>query len=73
MERKMGEKQIFDKLKEISEAPSAYLRNWKMRTGKKILGYFCINTPEEIIQAAGVLPVRILSSKESISRATVVL
>jgi bzd-type benzoyl-CoA reductase N subunit len=66
----MGEKQIFDELKEIAEVPFSYLRNWKMRTGKKILGYFCINTPEEIVQAAGVLPVRILSSKESISLAS---
>ena len=33
-----------------------YLRNWKSRTGNKILGYFCTNTPEEIIHAAGLLP-----------------
>jgi bzd-type benzoyl-CoA reductase N subunit len=66
----MGEKEIFDELKEIAEAPFSYLRTWKKRTGKKILGYFCINTPDEIIHAAGVLPVRILSSKERISLAS---
>ena len=66
----MKEQEIFDELKEIAEAPFTYLRNWKRRTGEKILGYFCINTPEEMIQAAGVLPVRILNSNERISLAS---
>ena len=66
----MEGQQIFAELKEIAETPFSYLKDWKKRTGKKILGYFCINTPEEMIQAAGVLPVRILGSKESISLAS---
>ena len=66
----MGKKPILGELKKIAEAPFPYLRNWKKRTGKKILGYFCINTPEEMIQAAGLLPVRLLGSKESISSAS---
>ena len=65
------EKQIaLDALKEYAADPSAYLKNWKAKTGKKILGYFCTNTPEEMIQAAGLLPVRILSSRDTISLAS---
>ena len=34
------------------------------RTGGKVIGYFCTYVPEEILHAAGVLPVRILGSHE---------
>jgi len=66
----MEDRTILDEFKEIAESPFSYLRNWKLRSGKKILGYFCTNTPEEIIQAAGLLPMRILNSRESISLAS---
>ena len=39
-----------------------YAQAWKARTGGKVLGYFCTYMPEEIIYAAGVLPVRIMGS-----------
>ncbi|MFH1757394.1 MAG: 2-hydroxyacyl-CoA dehydratase family protein [Pseudomonadota bacterium] len=65
----MERKQIISKFMETAENPFLYLKNWKAQTGKKILGYFCTNTPEEIIQAAGFLPVRLLGTKESISMA----
>lgn len=41
-----------------------YARQWKARTGGKILGYFCTYVPEEIIYAANILPVRILGGLE---------
>lgn len=41
-----------------------YARKWKERTGGKVVGYFCTYAPEEIMYAAGVLPVRILGSHE---------
>jgi len=65
----MQEKMILDEFKETAGDSLKYLRNWKSRSGKKILGYFCTNTPEEIIHAAGFLPVRILSSPTTISLA----
>jgi bzd-type benzoyl-CoA reductase N subunit len=68
--RKMKRRLILDELRGIAEAPFPYLLDLKRRRGKRILGYFCINTPEEIIQAAGLLPVRILGSKGSISLAS---
>lgn len=37
-----------------------YAKEWKERTGGKVVGYFCTYVPEEILYAAGVLPVRIL-------------
>ncbi|KPK91149.1 MAG: hypothetical protein AMJ94_07780 [Deltaproteobacteria bacterium SM23_61] len=57
-------------LKEYAADPSAYLKKRKTKSGKKILGYFCTNTPEEMIHAAGFLPVRILSSRDTISLAS---
>ncbi len=41
-----------------------YAKAWKERTGGKVMGYFCTYAPEEILYAAGVLPVRILGSHE---------
>jgi benzoyl-CoA reductase subunit C len=41
-----------------------YAKEWKERTGGKVLGYFCTYVPEEILYAADVLPVRILGSHE---------
>lgn len=42
----------------------SYARDWKARTGGKVLGYFCTYVPEEVVYAAGALPVRILGSHE---------
>lgn len=44
-------------------------REWKQKTGRKVVGYFCSNVPEEIIHAAGALPVRVTGSLEPITRA----
>ncbi len=41
-----------------------YARKWKQKTGGKVVGYYCTYVPEEILYAAGVLPVRILGSHE---------
>ncbi|MBU1940444.1 MAG: benzoyl-CoA reductase, bzd-type, subunit N [Candidatus Thermoplasmatota archaeon] len=41
-----------------------YAKDWKKKTGGKVMGYFCTYVPEEILYAAGVLTVRILGSHE---------
>jgi benzoyl-CoA reductase subunit C len=41
-----------------------YQKEWKDRTGGKIVGYFCTYVPEEIFYAFDVLPVRILGSHQ---------
>lgn len=44
---------------EIAEDPYDYVKKIKKESGKKIVGFFCSYTPEEIIDAAGALPFRI--------------
>ena len=53
-----------DRLKQIAQERHRYAREWKERTGGKVLGYFCTYMPEEVLYAAGVLPVRILGSHQ---------
>lgn len=52
------------KFREWYEGRHDYAREWKQETGGKVLGTFCTYIPEEILVAAGVLPVRILGSHE---------
>lgn len=42
---------------------------WKSRTGGKVLGTICCDVPEEIIHAAGMLPVRLLGEHEPTTEA----
>ena len=44
------------------------VRKWKEKTGKKVYGYFCCLTPEEILHAADVLPVRITGTGEPLQQ-----
>lgn len=53
----------FDFKKMIRERHD-YARAWKERTGGKVLGYYEPYMPEELVYAAGVLPVRILAEHE---------
>ncbi|MBI4288498.1 MAG: 2-hydroxyacyl-CoA dehydratase [Chloroflexi bacterium] len=39
-----------------------HAKNWKQRTGRKVVGYFCAYVPEELICATGALPVRVIGS-----------
>ena len=55
---------MIEKFKEWYEERHEYAKEWKKKTGGKVLGYFCTYVPEEILYAAGVLPVRILGSHE---------
>lgn len=41
-----------------------YAKAWKDRTGGKVIGGLCTYVPNEIIYAAGMLPVRVLGSHE---------
>ena len=51
-----------DNIHKLVDNHHEYAREWKARTGGKVLGTFCTYVPEEIIYAADVLPVRILGS-----------
>ncbi len=56
-------------LQNIVDNPYPYLQNLKNEKGKKIIGTVCTYAPEEIIHAAGALPVRLFSSEAAIHRA----
>jgi benzoyl-CoA reductase subunit C len=55
---------MFARLRDWEQNRHEYAKAWKERTGGKVMGYFCTYVPEEILHAAGVLPVRILGSHE---------
>ncbi|MFX0208826.1 MAG: 2-hydroxyacyl-CoA dehydratase, partial [Candidatus Hodarchaeota archaeon] len=55
---------MFQKFKDWRDNRHEYAKEWKQKTNGKVLGYFCTYVPEEILHAAGVLPVRILGSHE---------
>jgi benzoyl-CoA reductase subunit C len=42
------------------------VKKWKEENNKKVIGYFCCVTPEEMIYATGALPVRITGSTDSL-------
>ena len=54
---------------DIAAAPQAYAREWKARTGGKVVGTFCSYAPEELILAAGALGYRIVGGSGAISKA----
>ncbi|MBI4289258.1 MAG: 2-hydroxyacyl-CoA dehydratase [Chloroflexi bacterium] len=55
---------LLKRFHEQVQARHQYAQDWKARTGRKVLGYLCCYLPEEIAYAAGVLPVRVVSSHE---------
>ncbi|MHB8139223.1 MAG: 2-hydroxyacyl-CoA dehydratase subunit D [Smithellaceae bacterium] len=56
-------------LRTIVDHPYSYLQKLKDQTGKKIVGTVCSYAPEELIFAAGALPVRLFGSDSGIHRA----
>ena len=55
---------MFEQFKDWYDNRHDYARNWKERTGGKVMGCFCSYVPEEILVAGGVLPVRLLGSHQ---------
>ncbi|MDO8634911.1 MAG: 2-hydroxyacyl-CoA dehydratase [Dehalococcoidia bacterium] len=53
-----------DRLHTVFKDRHQYAREWKARTGGKVVGTFCTYVPEEIIYAAGMLPVRLFGAHE---------
>lgn len=56
---------MIEKFKEWYDNRHQYAKDWKAKTGGKVIGYFCTYVPEEILYAANILPIRILGSHES--------
>ena len=55
---------MIEKFKLLYDNRHQYAKEWKAKTGGKVMGYFCTYVPEEILYAANILPVRILGSHE---------
>jgi benzoyl-CoA reductase subunit C len=55
---------LFEKFENWYRNRHDYAKEWKKRTGGKIVGTFCTYVPEEILYAVDILPVRILGSHE---------
>ncbi|SIP96639.1 benzoyl-CoA reductase (2-electron) gamma subunit [Aromatoleum tolulyticum] len=55
---------LFDQFKEWYEKRHDYARDWKARTGGQVVATMCTYTPEELLIAAGMLPVRVLGAHE---------
>jgi len=53
----------------VANDPHGYADEWEKRTGKKVIGFFCTYTPEELIFAAGALPFRIFGTSGNITEA----
>jgi benzoyl-CoA reductase subunit C len=61
---------ILKKFKSIAENPYESLENWKESTKRKIIGCMPMQIPEEIVHAAGVLPVVVPENREPITVAS---
>ena len=55
---------MIEKLRQLRRERHQEARAWKERTGGKVIGVFCCDVPEELIYAAGMLPVRLLGGHE---------
>lgn len=60
---------LLKEFKSVAEDPYSRLAQWKKKTGKKIIGCFPMYLPEEIIHAAGMLPVTLLGSDKAVTLA----
>jgi len=55
---------LFDQFKTWYEKRHDYARDWKARTGGQVVATMCTYTAEELLIAAGMLPVRVLGAHE---------
>ena len=61
---KKGSEATIEKFRRITEDTHAYAKSLKAK-GRLVAGYMCTHVPEEILYAAGIVPVRVLSSHVS--------
>jgi benzoyl-CoA reductase subunit C len=62
--------EILNRFNDVWELRHEYARDWKRRTGGKVIGGMCTYVPEELLYAADILPVRILGGHEPPTLAT---
>ena len=67
MGKPISAEDILTKFTEVTTAPRESLSKWKEQNKKKVIGCFPMDIPEEIIHAAGMLPVVMWESDEPIT------
>ncbi|MEK7848763.1 MAG: 2-hydroxyacyl-CoA dehydratase [Chloroflexota bacterium] len=55
---------VWERFAQVVSDRHSYARQWKGRTGGRVVGYLCTYVPEEYVYAAGALPVRVLGGHE---------
>jgi benzoyl-CoA reductase subunit C len=55
--------ELLELFRTLISADNKFTREWKLKK-KPVIGYACSYTPEEIIYAGGILPIRVLGSLE---------
>ena len=58
--KQKGSAEMIERFRRITEKPHDYAKSLKEK-GQLLAGYMCTHVPEEILYAAGIVPVRILS------------
>jgi len=65
--RQLSAGEILGMFSGLAAEPGANLIRWKERNGKKVIGCFPMDIPEEIVHASGMLPVVMWESNEPIT------
>ena len=60
---------VLQQFRDVAADPKAYARQWKKRSGGKVVGTLCSYAPEELILAAGALGFRIVGGSGAITKA----
>ena len=63
----MENSEILARFGAVSADPLGYAREWKIRTGRQVIGSFPMNFPSEMAHAAGALPVIIQEADDPIT------
>ena len=66
----MEASEILKQFSDVWELRHEYAKDWKRRTGGKVVGCMCTYAPEEVLYAADILPIRILGGHEAPTLAT---
>lgn len=56
---------MFTQFKDWYKNRHEYAKQWKAKTGGKVMAYLCTYAPEEIMYAADILPIRVYGSHEA--------
>ena len=68
-----GIKKILAAMQEVVSHPGQVVKDYKQKTGKGVIGCFPVYCPEEIVHAAGMLPIGMWGGQTQISKALTIV